>query len=176
MTEISIIESISDLEQQAVLSRKYLGLSKQDNKRRRIMYSVFLVFALFLLTWSVLIHYYCTIVVSGLLVIFAVYNIIYSQKVNEKNIRRNFKKNFLVMKEKFSMSGELDFTVKIYDDYLESISNDTTVKMEFKDYLNNYDEPEYYVLEFTQGRFIFLKKSAFESSEKFDEILGAIKK
>lgn len=167
MIEININESLKDLEEQAVLSRKYLGLLKHDNKKRRIIYSLYLVFALFLLYWSFSIHYYNTVIVSGLVVIFGIYNIIYSQKINEKNIRRNFRRNFQLMSSKFSIDKGLNFTVKIYHDYLESISNNSTIKMEFKDYLNKYDEPDYYVIEFTQGRIIFLKKSAFENEEEF---------
>ena len=50
-----------------------------------------------------------------------------------------------------------------------------SIKYSLKDYLQYRESENFYVIEFIQGQFVFLKKSAFEDKEKFLEIISEIK-
>lgn len=174
MIEIRSCEDFKDLEEQAVLMSKYSGLLEKYKKRRIKIFFVYLLLGSIVTFLGIRSRYLLTTIFSSVYVILVIYNIIFNEKRIKKNIRRNFRRNYKSISEKFSIDDIKNFVIYIYDDYIEYQSNNSTIKIELKEFVNNYEEPDFYVWEFTQARFVFLKKNSFESKEKYNEIVNKI--
>ena len=69
-----------------------------------------------------------------------------------------------------------EFITEVTDDYVETTKLGTSTKFLLKDFLSDIKNEEFYILKFTNGRFLYFKKDAFESKEQYEEMLEYIKR
>ena len=178
MIEIKESKSFDDTVEIAILLRKFSGLSARDARRRRGIYAVYFVLMLGFLYFSIRIKGLFGICLSGALAVFSLLNIIFAEKINNKNIRRNMERNFKVINKKYNR----DFTepqtslTKIHDGIIEMESQDKVTKCFAKDYIKNWEEGRFYVLEFKNGSYIFFKKETFKTKDDFYAVINEIEK
>ena len=79
--------------------------------------------------------------------------------------------------EKFNLpKDKIEVITEITDGYVEAIKLGTSTKFLLKDFLFDIDNEAFYILEFTNGRFLYFKKDAFETKEQYEELLEYIKR
>lgn len=101
--------------------------------------------------------------------------LIFAKRIDEKRVRKSLQNNRKIMEKngKLSLSGVESVTV-IENDYVETTARGTSTKYLKKDYVRNFDDGSFFVLEFTNGRFIFFKKDTFSGKDEFSNVIREI--
>ena len=57
---------------------------------------------------------------------------------------------------------------------IETVSLGTICRYNLQDYITNSESKKFYIIEFSNGRYIFLKKETFKNKENYDSIIKII--
>lgn len=106
----------------------------------------------------------------------SVFAIIFLKRNYKSRLVKSLKEYNAIARQKYNINDTYEVTTEIKDGYIESSSLDTISKYSLKDYITNFENDRFYIIEFTNGRYIFLKKETFEYKEKYDELINEIEK
>jgi len=101
----------------------------------------------------------------------AVFANIFLKKSYKSRLIKNLKKYNATVRQKYNIGDTYETTTEIKDGYIESSSLGTITKYSLKDYVSKSENENFYIFEFTNGRYIFLKKENFPTKEKYDELV-----
>lgn len=161
---------------------KLSGLLAWNIKKRKIIYSVCVALGLltFAGAWFISIKYnkpkISLMVISRIYTIISLAEAILAESLYIRSVKRNFIKNYKVVCKKYN----IDFTksqescFKIQGNYIEDGSDDLCIKYFIGDYLRNFEEEKFYIIEFTGGRYTYFKKDTFSDKSEFDKIVAMI--
>lgn len=178
MIEIREEESFDMIMESSILLRKLSGLLSRDNKRRRIIYIVYFIFSLLLLNLAIKGNVFSTACLSGILAVISLLNIVFAEKINIRNIKRNIRRNYKTVNQKY----DYDFTepktilTKVNEGVIEIEKQNSTVRYYAKDYIGIIDSEKFYILEFKNANYIFFSKDTFENADAFNEVIKEIEK
>lgn len=101
----------------------------------------------------------------GLLFLEKEYNTRIAKKI------RKYDKDIL---KKFNLSENIEGSIEITDSYIETSSLGTISKYNLQDYVANHESEQFYILEFSNGRYIFIKKDSFKDTEQYEKLVSEI--
>ncbi|MBO4320844.1 MAG: hypothetical protein J5857_10305 [Treponema sp.] len=102
---------------------------------------------------------------------------IFAKRIDEFRIRKNIRNNRMVAGKKYNIPlSSIECITVIEDDYVETRELGSSTRYLKKDYLRNFEDDKFYILEFTNGRYLFFKKDSFPSKEDFDKLIEEIDK
>ncbi len=93
----------------------------------------------------------------------------YNSRVAKKI--RKYEKDIL---KKYNLSENIEGSIEITDSYIETSSLGTISKYNLQDYVANHESEQFYILEFSNGRYIFIKKSLFNNTEQYEKVVREI--
>lgn len=161
-----------------------VGMTKKKILKARLTWGIVLVLGIIMIVFGFnflkLNNSYHRFIASFLFILGAIYclrslfAIIFMKRIYKSRLIKSLKKYYATARQKYNINDNYEETTEIKDGYLVSSSLDTITKYSLKDYIRNFENEKFYILEFTNGRFIFLKKQTFENKEKYDELIKEI--
>lgn len=174
--EIKTKSTLQEKMDVAIIIRKLSGMLSKDDKKRRIIYAVFFLIGLFYLYLSLRISAKDSVILSSILISFGLVNVIFANKINTKNIRRNVKKYYRTISKQYNydFTQPAEVTLKIDGDYLEVASLGVITKYSLKEYIRYFAESYFYVFEFNNGKYLFMNKNDFPDTESLRNFENSI--
>ncbi len=175
--EIRETFTFDDKVDEAIALRKISGLLARDNLRRRIFYGIFTAGFLVFTVLFAKDGYVASAVVNGAFVLFGLYNIVFAQRVNVFNIRRNSKRNMRALTKKYGPDIEKprESVIRISDGFAEVEVDGSVTRWPAKDFVRDFDEGKFHVFEFTCGRYIFVRRESLGGQVVLDEAVAALR-
>lgn len=109
-------------------------------------------------------------------VIWSLYSIIFLKRNYKSRLIKSLKKYNETVRQKYHISDTYEVITEIKDGYIETSSLGTITKYSLTDFVAKIENENFYIFEFTNGRYIIFKKSNFENIEKYDELVNEIEK
>lgn len=101
--------------------------------------------------------------------------LIYAKQIDVQRIRKSLKNNRKVLEKNGMLSALNEECVTVIEnDYAEITERGTSTKYLKKDYVRNFEDEKFCILEFTNGRFIFFKKDTFSGKDEFSDVIREI--
>lgn len=101
----------------------------------------------------------------------AVFANIFLKKSYKSRLIKNLKKYNATVRQKYNLGDTYETTTEIKDGYIETSSLGTITKYSLKDYVSKSENENFYIFEFTNGRYIFFKKETFPTKEQYEELV-----
>ncbi|UTC51189.1 hypothetical protein [Treponema sp. OMZ 855] len=155
---------------------KQTGILSKNIKKRRILLTCLIIS--FLVLVLILIKGYLFQSIIGVsYILWVLAEIIFAKQIYLRKLKKNLRKQYALAAEKFNLpKDKIEVITEITDGYVEAIKLGTSTKFLLKDFLFDIDNEAFYILEFTNGRFLYFKKDAFETKEQYEELLEYIKR
>lgn len=166
------------------LKMMYLSGIMQDRQRkirriyiRRIVMGIILAAISFLLLFrgynDALAH---AGIVFGLIYVFVDLGfLIFEKRIDEYRVRKSIRNNLEVIEKKYDISiDKCESVAVIEDDYVQLDELGSSTRYLKKDYLSNIEDDKFYILEFTNARYIFFKKDSFSGKDEFDKLIAEV--
>lgn len=176
--ELKSKSTFQDKVEIAVIIRKMSGVLNKDNKRRRIICGVFSAIGLLYLFSSIKFKNVFLFICSILIIIYGMLNIIFAEKINIRNIKRNVTRYYKIACKKYNydFAQEMESTVRINDESVEVGTVDSITKYFLNDYVRSFTEGNYHFYEFKNGKYIIMSKDDFKNEETLKAFEAAISK
>ncbi|MGP1594368.1 MAG: hypothetical protein ACTTH8_03880 [Treponema sp.] len=160
----------------AIILRKLSGVLRKDNRKRRIIWSIFLLAGVLYLHLAVGSNNKILLFLSVILILLSLVNIIYANSINNKNIKKNIKRYYKIISKQYNYDFRepTDVTVKIDGDYLETESLGVVTKYKLKEYIRYFTELNFYIFEFNNGKYLFMNKECFPNEESLKNFENAL--
>lgn len=150
-------------------------LSKNIKKRRILSICVIIGFLTLILILSK--DYLFRRIISVLYTLWGIAEIIFAKQIYLRKVKKRMRKQYALIAKEFNLpEDKTEFITEVTDDYVETTKLGTSTKFLLKDFLSDIKNEEFYILKFTNGRFLYFKKDAFESKEQYEEMLEYIKR
>ena len=174
--EIKVKSTFQEKTDAAIIARKLSGVLSKDNKKRRIIHMAFLLIGVLYLYIALRTNNNSLIFISSIMIVFCFVNIIFANKINIKNMKRNVKRYYKIASKQYNydFTQPTDVTIKIDDDYLEVESHGVIQKYLLKEYIRYFVEMEFYIFEFKNGKYLFMNKEDFPNTESLKNFENAI--
>ena len=156
------------------------GMFKKKLQKARILWFVVLVLGIIMIIlgfrWFDInesdIFVPCFILILGIIYfIRSLFAIIFLKRNYKSRLIKNLKKYNATVRQKYNINDTYEAITEIKDGFIESSMLGTITKYSLKDYIAKLENERFYILEFTNGRYIFLKKDSFENKEQYNELI-----
>ena len=183
---MEIKENISEQDSIDIQLELYnlVGMTSKKVRKARILWFVCLVLGILMIVYGFKFYklnksdYFAYfLLLLGIVYCFrSIFGIIFAKQNFKSRIIKNLKKYNAVARQKYNINDTYESRTEIKDGYIETSSLDTVTKFSLKDYVSKSENEKFYIFEFTNGRYIFLKKETFPNKEKYDELVKEIEK
>ena len=100
--------------------------------------------------------------------------LIFLEREYKARVAKKLKKYDAEVLKRYNISGNIETIIEVTDSYIETVSLGTISRYNLQDYITNSESEKFYILEFSNGRYIFLKKEILGKKENYDAIIKTI--
>ena len=100
--------------------------------------------------------------------------LIFLEREYKARVAKKLKKYDAEVLKRYNISENIETIIEVTDSYIETVSLGTISRYNLQDYITNSESEKFYILEFSNGRYIFLKKEIFGKKENYDAIIKTI--
>ena len=167
--------TIEDLIENRMDLIKKSDVAKKNILKRRLFYFIFMIFSVLLLLFSVSRKYSAVIILSGVYSIWGFFGVVFAKKDFFNHNKNNLRRNILITAKQYGLeTKEIESITEVENDKITIKEWGTTFVFFKSDYLRHTENEKSYIIEFTNGRFIYLKKTSFETKEHFLDLINEI--
>ncbi|WP_191014204.1 hypothetical protein [Treponema zioleckii] len=158
--ELNFKLTLQDSIDSAVIMRKLSNISKQNDRRRRIVYIfflvVFLAFSIFAFRTRVIIG----MIIPVIMVFVSCVNIIFADKLNVRSYKKAVLRNYKIISKQYNHNflEPTNIKIKTENGFVEIESFEKIVKYPIQDYIKYFKEDRLHVFEFKNGKYIFINE------------------
>ena len=155
---------------------KQTGILSKNIKKRRI-FSTCLIIGFLVVAFMLSKGYLFQRIISVIYTLWCLAEIIFAKQRYVRKVKKNLRKQYALTAEQFNLPKDnIEVITEITDDYIETTKLGTSIKFLLKDFLSDMENEAFYILKFTNGRFVYLKKDVFETKTQYEELLEYIKR
>jgi hypothetical protein len=161
-----------------------IGITKKTLRKTKIGWSVVLIIGIGALAMGYCMRntgksgnfrYFSYLYVFGILyIIRSMVGLIFLEREYKSRATKKLKKYDAEVLRRYNISENIETTIEVTDSYVETVSLGTISRYNLQDYITNSESKKFYILEFSNGRYIFLKKETFKNKENYDSIIKII--
>lgn len=152
-----------------VFAREYCGILQQNIKASRKIYLFCIIMGLIITGIGVSIHGTLSTILGSAYTLITVLLFIFAKEEYIRRFTKNYKKNIETAQNHTGVKMNFEDTTEIAFKYnsieVKDISGKNSV-FALKDFVRIIDHETKYILEFTEGRMVFIKKENFENREQ----------
>ena len=100
--------------------------------------------------------------------------LIFLEREYKARVAKKLKKYDAEVLKRYNISENIETIIEVTDSYIETVSLGTISRYNLQDYITNSESKKFYIIEFSNGRYIFLKKETFKNKENYDSIIKII--
>ena len=100
--------------------------------------------------------------------------LIFLEREYKARVAKKLKKYDAEVLKRYNISENIETIIEVTDSYIETVSLGTISRYNLQDYITNSESEKFYILEFSNGRYIFLKKEILGKKENYDAIIKTI--
>lgn len=100
--------------------------------------------------------------------------LIFLEREYKARVAKKLKKYDAEVLKRYNISENIETIIEVTDSYIETVSLGTISRYNLQDYITNSESERFYILEFSNGRYIFLKKEILGKKENYDAIIKTI--
>lgn len=173
--EIKEILTIDDLVDTRIDVLQRSDFLKHSINKRRIYYFV-LVFINITCLFIAIPRMYSAIILScSACLAWCFFEMIVIKKRYINYNKKNIKRNIEITAKQYDLSlNEIESITKIENDKIIMEQQGTSIIYLKSDYLGNTENEKSYILNFTKGRFIYLKKTSFPTKESYKHFINDV--
>ena len=151
------------------------NMAKINISKRRKIFAIMAIIGVILAIIGI-IGKYTLLQILGLL--YLTWGLIESAFARQRYLRynrKNMRKNLEATAKQYGIADTaIESVTNIEDDHIAMTERGTSTIYRKVDYLGNTENERSYIIEFTNGRYIYFKKSSFANKEHFLQVLHAI--
>ncbi len=152
-----------------IFAREYCGILQQNIKAARKIYLFCIIMGLIITGVGVLVQGKLSMILGSAYTLATIFLFIFAKKEYIRRFTKNYKKNIETAQNHTGIKLNYENTTEIAFKYnsieVKDISGKNSV-FEMKDFVRIIDHETKYILEFAEGRMIFIKKENFENKEQ----------
>lgn len=100
--------------------------------------------------------------------------LIFLEREYKARVAKKLKKYDAEVIKRYNISENIETIIEVTDSYIETVSLGTISRYNLQDYITNSESKKFYIIEFSNGGYIFLKKETFKNKENYDSIIKII--
>ena len=100
--------------------------------------------------------------------------LIFLEREYKARVAKKLKKYDAEVLKRYNISENIETIIEVTDSYIETVSLGTISRYNLQDYITNSESEKFYILEFSNGRYIFLKKEILGKKDNYDAIIKTI--
>ena len=100
--------------------------------------------------------------------------LIFLEREYKARVAKKLKKYDAEVLKRYNISENIETIIEVTDSYIETVSLGTISRYNLQDYITNSESKKFYIIEFSNGRYIFLKKEILGKKENYDAIIKTI--
>jgi hypothetical protein len=101
--------------------------------------------------------------------------LIFARRIYLHRTQKSIQKQDRIIKAQYNIpEGSVESITEIKEDTVETRELGNTLIYKKEDFIRDYESNKFYILEFTNGRFLYFKKETFKNEEKYFSMIKEI--
>ena len=151
------------------------NVTKSNLKRWRIRDSLCSVFGIIVIYWGIIKEYRSLIIIFGVVTIVCLLELIFARRIYLHRTQKSIQKQDRIIKAQYNIpEGSVESITEIKEDTVETRELGNTLIYKKEDFIRDYESNKFYILEFTNGRFLYFKKETFKNEEEYFSMIKEI--